>query len=133
MGGGGGFRALGVAGGIPGPVGIHGTQHSGVVAAFDPAVVGTGTTGANVVGHVLAHEISHYVGLFHSTEQSRPCGPGETPSDGCAPFGAGDTLADTTRGDMRNLMYWSIVSSGTNDQLSAGQAFVLRLSALAVP
>lgn len=131
--GGSGFRALGVAGGIPGPVAIHGTQHSGVVAAFDPSVVGTGSTGANVIGHVLSHEIGHYLGLFHATEQARPCGPGETPEDGCAPFGAGDTLADTTRGDTSNLMYWSIVGSGSNDRLSAGQAFVLRLSALATP
>ncbi len=131
-GGSGGFHALGIAGGIPGPVGIHGTQHSGVVVAFDPSVVGSGSSGANVVGHVLAHEISHYLGLFHSTEQSPPCAAGELPP-GCSPFGAGDTLADTTRGDMTNLMYWSIVGSGTNDELSLGQAFVLRLSAQAVP
>ncbi len=129
----GGFQAIGIAGGIPGPVGIHGTQHSGVVVAFDPDVVGSGATGANVVGHVLSHEVSHYLGLFHSTEQARPCGPGEDPSSGCAPFGGGDTLADTTRGDTSNLMYWSIVGSGTNDRLSAGQGFVLRASALVGP
>ena len=131
---GGGFRALGIAGGIPGPVGIHGTYHSGVVVSFDAGVVGSGATGENVIGQIMAHEIGHYVGLYHSTEQRRPCGPGETPAmDDCSPFGGGDQLADTTRGDDRNLMYWSIVGGGTNTRLSAGQGHVFRMSALAGP
>ena len=124
----GGFQSIGVAGGIPGPVGMHGTQHSGVVTAFDSGVVS-----AEMVGHVLAHEIGHYLGLFHATERIRPCGDDETPDDGCLPFGAGDTLADTPRGDMANLMYWSIVGSGSNQDLSAGQAFVIRLNPLVGP
>lgn len=128
-----GFSSLGIAGGIPGPVGVHGTQHSGVVASFDPSVVGTGATGARVVGHILAHEIGHYIGLFHATERLRPCGPGETPADGCSPFDAGDQLVDTSRGDTSNLMYWSIVGDGSNESTTAGQQFVLRASALVGP
>lgn len=129
--GGDGFRALGIAGGISGPVGIHGTGHSGVCVSFADGVVGSGTTGANVVGQILAHELGHYVGLYHSTEQARPCGPGEDPSMvACAPFGGGDQLADTTRGDRDNLMYWSIVGGGTNTELTSGQGFVYRASAL---
>ncbi|MCA9609805.1 MAG: hypothetical protein KC619_29605 [Myxococcales bacterium] len=129
--GGSGFRALGIAGGISGPVGIPGTGHSGVCVSFDDGVVGSGATGARVVGQILSHEMGHYVGLFHSTEQARPCGPGEDPSTvDCAPFGGGDQLADTTRGDTTNLMYWSIVGSGTNTDLTAGQGHVYRMSAL---
>lgn len=122
----GSFQALGIAGGIPGPVGIHGTMHSGVVAAYESS--GSGS----VLGHVLAHEIGHYLGLYHPTESLRPCGPGEMPP-ACAPFGGGDVLADTPRGDDTNLMYWSISGGGTNVRLSEGQAFVLRLSALVAP
>ena len=126
----GGFHALGIAGGIPGAAALRGTAHSGVVASFDSAIIGGGASGGQLAGQILAHEISHYLGLFHSTEQARPCGPGETPADGCAPFSGGDTLADTSRGDTRNLMYWSVVGSGSNTRLSAGQGHVLRMSAL---
>lgn len=130
--GGGGFRALGIAGGIPGPANLHGSRHSGVVSSW--AGLGTGSTGDRVLGQILAHEIGHYLGLFHVTEQARPCGPGEIPgTDDCAPFGATDPIADTTRGDTTNLMHWSIVGSGSNTALTNGQGFVLRAAALVRP
>lgn len=125
--GGGGFNTLGIAGGIPGPVDTHGTMHGGVVLAFDPGVVGGGTGGGRFAGMIAAHELSHYLGLYHVTERVRPCADGESPETGsCAPFGGGDTLADTTLGDTSNLMNWSVVGSGSNTALSAGQGYVLR-------
>jgi len=125
--GGGGFNTLGIAGGIPGPVDVHGTMHGGVVLAFDPGVVGGGTGGGRFAGMIAAHELSHYLGLFHVTERVRPCAVGETPDAGsCAPFGGGDTLIDTTLGDTSNLMNWSVVGSGSNTAISAGQGYVLR-------
>jgi hypothetical protein len=125
-GGGDGFNTLGIAGGIPGPPRMHGTGHSGVVIAFDASVVGSGTGGGRLAGHVAAHEVSHFLGLYHVTERIRACGPGEIPTMtvSCAPFGGGDVLSDTTRGDDTNLMNWSIVGSGSNDRMSGGQAFV---------
>lgn len=124
--GGEGFNTLGVAGGIPGPSAIHGTMHSGVVVAFDSSVVGS--SGA-LAGHVMAHEVGHFLGLWHVTESVRPCGAGEEPP-GCAPFGGTDTIGDTTHGDTSNLMHWSLVGSGSNDVLSAGQGFVMLRSAV---
>lgn len=124
--GGSGFNTLGIAGGIPGPSQIFGSSHSGVVVAFDSSVIGA--SGASA-GHVMAHEVSHFLGLYHVTERDRPCGAGETPP-GCAPFGGTDTIGDTTRGDTTNLMNWSIVGMGSNTGLSAGQGFVMRRSAV---
>jgi hypothetical protein len=123
---GGGFNTLGIAGGIPGPPGVHGTMHSGVVIAFDPGVVGAGTAGGRMAGHVAAHECSHFLGLYHTTENGRPCATGEMPSatNMCAPFGGTDVIGDTTYGDTTNLMNFAIVGSGTNDRLTAGQGFV---------
>ncbi|NOY94171.1 MAG: hypothetical protein GXP55_23570 [Deltaproteobacteria bacterium] len=124
--------ALGVAGSIPGPPAVHGTMHSGVVVSFDTGVVGTDY---RTVAQIMAHEMSHYLGLYHPTESGRPCAAGELPSatNICSPFGGGDVLADTRRGDGRNLMYYAIGGADGrtyNTQLSAGQGFVLSRSSL---
>ncbi len=54
--------ALGISGGVPGPPGVHGTGSSGVVmsvALFDSP---------QQLGRALAHELGHYLGLFHPRE-----------------------------------------------------------------
>ncbi len=120
------FNTLGIAGGIPGPPGIQGSSHSGVVIAFDPGVIGTGAAGGRLAAQIAAHESGHFLGLFHNTEMARPCGVGEQPtaSNPCAPFGGADTIADTNYGDTNNLMYFSVNGTASNVRLSAGQGFV---------
>ncbi len=112
----GGGGTLGVAGGIPGPAGTHGTSQSGVVVSFDTSIVGGNGTFA---GQIMAHELGHYLGLFHGTEQSTML------------FGGADPIADTTTGDRRNLMYFSVqmIGGSLNDQLSNGQNFVISRNA----
>ena len=123
---------LGVAGGIPGPPAVHGSMHSGVAVSFDPAVVGSDF---HTEAQIMAHEMSHYLGLFHNTENGRACAAGEIPtaSNPCSPFGGGDVLADTAHGDGRNLMYYALGGADGrtyNVALSAGQDFVLTRSTL---
>jgi hypothetical protein len=50
------------AGGIPGPMGMHGTGGSGIVVAAD--MMGDPLQ----LGRTLAHELGHYLGLFHTSE-----------------------------------------------------------------
>lgn len=118
------FSTLGIAGGIPGPPRVHGSSHSGVVIAFDPGVVGPGASGGDLAGHVAAHEVGHFMGLFHTTENGRVCGAGEVPSatDMCVPFGGTDVIGDTSAGDSSNLMHFVVL--GSNWHMTAGQGFV---------
>ena len=94
----------------------------------------------------MAHEVGHYLGLFHATERtgSTPSSPTnfvnvdpipDTPE--CLltvdqpPSGDGDLSVDPTEcgvaGGARNLMFWTQGpdSLGARDQISADQAFVL--------
>jgi len=50
------------AGGIPGPMGMHGTGGSGIVIAADMM------QDERALGRTLAHELAHYLGLFHTSE-----------------------------------------------------------------
>jgi len=55
-------NVLGISGGIPGPAGVHGFGTSGVV--MTAAVVADLEIGSQT----LAHEMGHFLGLFHTTE-----------------------------------------------------------------
>lgn len=58
---------LGISAGLPGPAGLHGTPASGVTLAA-PFLFQPGSSFA-LERIVLAHEVGHYLGLFHTTEQ----------------------------------------------------------------
>lgn len=117
--------AIGIAGDIGGPAGLHGTIHSGVVAGWESSL----GAGRDLLPQVIAHECAHYLGLWHTRERLAACtAPGQTM---CAPFGAVDALGDTpadNAGSARNLMHWQ--TDGTNSRLSIGQGAVLRAHAI---
>jgi len=95
--------ALGISGGLPGPPGMHGTGSSGVVMSvslFDDG---------QQLGRALAHELGHYLGLFHPRE-----------SDNVTLDPLGDTPNAPT-----NLMFLS--ATGGQD-LTESQRDVIRAS-----
>jgi len=104
---------LGIAGGIPGPSGVQGTSRSAVlISTQDLSDVPGAPVGKDTFGATMAHELGHYLGLFHSSEM------------GFGQQQLHDPIPDTPQNDKSNLMYFESTSYG--EELSAGQGFVLR-------
>lgn len=99
----------GVTGGLPGPPLLHGTRYSGVVVALDTS---WSWDDLAIAG---AHEIGHFLGLFHTSDADgeRPDPLDDTPecgSDGCS------------ASESDNLMYPTLTGSS---KLSPDQAWVM--------
>jgi hypothetical protein len=113
---------LGISGGIPGALDVHGTAASGVAIALD-------VVGLDQAPLVAMHEMSHQMGLFHTSEfDGTTIEPlGDTPAclrdrdqnrDGAlSPMECRTAGAD-------NLMFWSSVGR----KLSPEQQRVLQSS-----
>ncbi len=98
----------GVTSGIPGAV-------RGDTARAGIAVTATGLLMPWAPGLVLAHEIGHYLGLYHSTERD----------------GSGDNLPDTKTGDASNVMFWA--AAYPHATFSPGQSVVMERHPLIAP
>ncbi|MGB0589323.1 MAG: hypothetical protein ACPGU1_06555 [Myxococcota bacterium] len=103
----GGFGViLGVSGGIPGPVGLQGTPRSAVIVDVSPPEM----AGDIPFGITMAHEMGHFLGLYHSSEM---------------PFvNMHDPLPDTGENDVSNLMFFEASNGGTT--LTDNQGSVIR-------
>ena len=72
----GGGSVVGIDGTIPGPASLAGTVHSGAAVSLADLFSGTCTPttpdlrncGADLVAFIAAHEMGHFLGLFHTTE-----------------------------------------------------------------
>lgn len=134
----GGSGTLGMAGGIPGPLGLVGTPRSAVLLSVDAHRRYDGTLNEVALGETLAHEVGHQLGLFHTTEadglsfdplaDTPSCDAATWDLDGDGYVGAGECRF----ADGQNFMFWTAGGAGlAQDGLSADQAWVLTRSVLA--
>ncbi len=116
------YETLAISGGTPGPPGMQGTGASGIAFSIDKL------DDPELLGKVIAHEIGHYLGLFHTSEQTGfvldplPDTPEcrlDRDSDGDGML----SLEECQDSGADNLMFWAI-SSGT--EITADQKAVLR-------
>lgn len=118
-------NAIGVAGAIVGPPGIHGTTQSGVLVGWEST-----QSIADFLPITIAHECGHYLGLWHVREGSTPCTvPNPPMGTMCSPFGGVDPIMDTPRDDAsarQYMMYWQTTLGNNNTRISAGQSVVMR-------
>ena len=119
-----GFEVVGQAGSAPGPALVQGTSHSGI------AMSTIDLDGApTLLGMATAHEIGHYLGLFHTTEKD---GFGWDPLDDtpyCDP--EMDTNGDSVLSaeecaalDANNVMFWSPPEG--SDEMTSDQQWVIQ-------
>jgi hypothetical protein len=114
--------AWAISGGTPGPLGMQGTGASGIAFSTDSI------EDANDLGKIIAHEIGHHLGLFHTSEMegyvldplpdTPECridrdqdGDGVLIAQECVGFGAD------------NLMFWALAGA---EEITEDQAAVLR-------
>jgi hypothetical protein len=110
------------AGGVPGPLGMHGTAGSGIAISTD-MMAGD----PEALGRTLAHEIAHFLGLFHTSESDGCVREvlADTPVCSASHDEGGDGLdaADCAAHGADNLMFWA-KTAGT--ALTPEQIDVLR-------
>ncbi len=117
--------ALGLSGNVPGPQDVAGTTASGIAIAVDLLHDPSLPPGLDL-GRTMAHETSHYLGLFHTSEvngiileplpDTPECRIGEDAN------GDGNLTPDECVGHgADNLMFWA----ASGDQLSADQNDVI--------
>ncbi len=122
------FDVLGIAGGIPGPPLFQGTNGAGVLVDLSEYKSGwmSSNEKAQMYGEVIAHEVGHQLGLFHSSEQNGKTHDQLSDTAECTKDPSGDGLVDGyecwTSG-ATNLMFWQATGAV---ELSSQQGFVLR-------
>ncbi len=111
--------ALGISLGIPGVVGLHGTGISGV--ALTGEYLGQG--GNWFTANIFAHELGHYLGLFHTSEQNGQMHDPVSDTPECTNFSN-----PTNCPDWGNLMF--PMADGGNTELTPGQGFMMHSNPL---
>jgi hypothetical protein len=124
-------RALGISGGLPGPQGMHGTAGSGIAVGIE--MLGRPGIPSDVdLGRAIAHEIGHFLGLYHTTEVNgvvlEPLP--DTPECRLEQDANGDGMlvpSECEDAGAGNLMYWAASGEGLSpdQQQVMGRGLIL--------
>ena len=108
--------------------GMAGSRLSGMAVTFDAdsAADATGETAGDVVGVTLAHEIGHFLGLWHTDEHDGILhDPLHNDTPECKPP---VTVENCPLQTVQNLMFWTLAGAGKYPQVSTDQRLVVRRS-----
>lgn len=123
---------IGISYGLPGPAGLHGTHGSGVVFTAEymgrsiEDALGDSTNGNKYTALLLAHEVGHWLGLFHTTEQGGQMHDPLTDTPQCNNPNRADDCPD-----WGNLMF-PFAGAG-NVQMSEQQGYTLKMNPVTQP
>lgn len=115
--------ALGLSAGAPGFAAVHGNWSSGLAVSSEH--LGTSAQGNDLAGTTLAHEMGHFLGLRHTSEQDGQTFDGVADTPECEDM---DTDQIWNCPDWGNLMFPAAYPE--NRDLTAGQGFVLQSNPL---
>ncbi|MBI3993776.1 MAG: hypothetical protein HY342_10915 [Candidatus Lambdaproteobacteria bacterium] len=113
---------VGLASRIPGPFNLDGTAKSGIVVEYQSS--------GSQLGYTLAHELGHYLGLYHTSQQYNLSIVGHDPIADTPECTDDDLGASHDFGrcpDVSNLMF-PFVTSNSNPLVSQEQVNVIRLN-----
>jgi hypothetical protein len=124
---------LGIAGGIPGPQLVQGTVHSGVVVTTFGGLHELHPADVTLQADTMAHELGHYLGLYHTTERGGTWFDpiGDTPECAAATYDKNRdgvvSAAECENRDGPNIMFWS-AAAYPQVTTSADQRYVLSVA-----